>query len=121
MSKGFTLIEVLIALAIISIALTAILKVTSQNIRDTHYVEQKSIAMWVGSDVMNKILVELLKPPEAPDQLTDKTDILGQTFAWHAERVPTLNPHIHQINVDVLKVNSENPILHLTGYLYVEK
>lgn len=117
-NQGFTLIEVLIALAIISIALTAILKVSSQAIRDTQYVQQKTLAMWVGSDVMHAIQSGLVNPPGAPDKLEDTTEILGQTFSWQAEKASTPNPRIHQMNVDVLRPNEETSMLHLTGYLY---
>ena len=56
--QGFTLLEVLIALAIISIALTAIIKASSQNIKDTAYLEDKAIANWVGLEVMNEVKAE---------------------------------------------------------------
>ncbi len=53
---GLTLIEVLIALAIVGIAMTAIIKATSQNIRSTAYLQNKLIAMWVGQQVSNEML-----------------------------------------------------------------
>ena len=70
---GLTLIEVLIALAIVSIAMTAIIKATSQNIRSTQYLEHKTLAAWVGEEVLNKARVELLRLPFPPDKQRDST------------------------------------------------
>lgn len=100
--KGFTLIEVLIALAILSIALTAIIQSTSQIIRDHLYLQNKTIAMWVASDVMNQIQTGLIKPPLEPDYLQSTTTLLGTLWTWHAFLRPTPNEHIQEIHVEVL-------------------
>lgn len=110
---GFTLIEVLIALVILSIALTAIIKSTSQNIKDTLYVQKKTIALWVGNQVMNEILVGLRKPPFA--KIKDKTIMLNEEWAWEAFAKPTPNQHIQEINVDV---SQRGHLIHLMSYLY---
>lgn len=64
---GFTLIEVLIALAILSISLTAIIKATSQNIKDTAYLQEKTLALWVGLNELNEARAGYIRLPEQPD------------------------------------------------------
>ncbi len=113
---GFTLIEVLIALVILSIALTAIIKSTSQNIKDTLYVQKKTIALWVGNQVMNEIIAGLRPPPT--DILKDKMKMLNETWDWEASLKPTPNPHIQEINVDV---SQGTPLIHLVSYLYAQQ
>src|SRR5687767_14340539 len=93
---GFTLIEVLIALAILSIALTAVIKATSQNIKDTLYLQDKTIAHWVGLEIMNEVRTHLIKLPQAPDPLEKTTKMLGQTWAWHAYFSASPNAHIQE-------------------------
>lgn len=112
--SGFTLIEVLIALLILSIALTAIIKSTSQNIRDTLYIQKKTIALWVGNEIMNEIIIGLRKP----DALKDKSIMLGETWSWAASFKPTPDPKVQEINVDV---SQRTPLIHLVGYLYVQQ
>ncbi|HLB58283.1 MAG TPA: type II secretion system minor pseudopilin GspI, partial [Gammaproteobacteria bacterium] len=77
---GFTLIEVLIALAILSIALTAIIQSTSQNIKDTLYLQNKTIAIWVGSELIAEVEAGILKVPAAPDKLTQEVEMLEQEW-----------------------------------------
>src|SRR5437870_12834725 len=110
-NKGFTLIEVLIALAILSIALTAIIKSTSQNMKDTHHLQQKTIASWVGTQVINLTRVKQLKLPQEPDELSEETDMLGQKWLWKAKRVPTPNPKIQEIKVSVFHKKDETPLI----------
>jgi len=118
---GFTLIEVLIALVILSIALTTIIKSTSQNIKDTLYLKNKTIALWVGTSKMNEARANLLKLPLAPEKLQDEIEMLGQKWQWSANRVATPNPHIEEVNVDVYSVQSTQQFVHLVSYLYVNQ
>ena len=110
---GLTLIEILIALAILSIALTAIIKSTAQNIKDTMYLQNKTIAGWVALDVMNKARIHLLTLPAK-----DHTDMLGQSWACEASLYATPNSRIQQIRVTVYEEPSKRQITQLTGYRY---
>lgn len=120
-NKGLTLIEVLIALAILSIALTAIIQATSQNIKNTLYLQNKTIATWIATDAINQVRAGVLKLPDAPDHTTIKTTVLGVNWAWQASETDTPNPNIKQIEVDVFQQPGETKLAHLMSYLYVAK
>lgn len=117
-NAGFTLIEVLIALAILAIALTAIIKSTGQNIKDTTYLQNKTLAAWVGTEVVNRARANLIKLPIAPDALKDETEMLNQQWPWQASMEETPNPHIKKIVVDVFTSTNPDSIAHLESYLY---
>jgi len=112
-----TLIEVMIALAIIAIALTAVIKATSQNIRDTTYVQQKIIANWVGLQVINQARVGLISLPDFPEQLKQQTKMLGRTWNWAAAVKSTPNMHIQEIDVDVSGMD-DTKLVTLVSYVY---
>ncbi|OGT45514.1 MAG: type II secretion system protein GspI [Gammaproteobacteria bacterium RIFCSPHIGHO2_12_FULL_41_20] len=118
---GLTLIEVLIALAIVAIAFTAIIKVASQNIRATTYLQEKTVATWVGLQVVNEARVGLLVVPEAPGKLEQETTMLGHTWAWHLYRLPSANKQVREVQVDVLRSKSGTIVTSLVGYVRVEK
>lgn len=117
--NGFTLIEVLIALAIISIALTAIIKATAQNVKDTGYLENKITAYWVANDIMNQARLNLITLPFAPESLAQETSMLGQKWLWQANLQPTRNKHIQEIHVNVTN-SSQKSLANLIGYRYVD-
>jgi general secretion pathway protein I len=103
-SHGFTLIEVLLALAVIAIALTALLRATGQNVAHTERIKEKSISHWVAMQGVAAIQLGLVVVP--PNQeITEVTTMLGQRWYWRAKLTPTPIKTAQQINITV----SENP------------
>ena len=117
--NGFTLIEVLVALAILSIALTAIIKTTAQNIKDTRYLQDKQIATWIGTEALNEARAGFIKLPETPDHLDDEKKTLGQSWKVSTYSAATANDLIKEIHVDVYRQTDETKLISLVSYLYV--
>jgi general secretion pathway protein I len=117
---GFTLIEVLVALAILSIALTAIIKTTSQNIKDTLYLQQKTFALWVASDIINEIRAGVIPVPEENTPLQDEKNMFDQEWPYQTLLQNTPNPHIKEITVDVFAPKTQTLLMHLESYLYAQ-
>lgn len=103
--KGFTLIEVLLALAIIAIALTALIKSTAQTVSSTGRIKDKSISHWVAMQGVTAIQLGLLKVPTT-QEITQVTNMLGQRWYWRAKLQPTPVEHMQQINITVSKNQS---------------
>lgn len=106
-TNGFTLIEVLVALAIIAIAMTAIIHTVSQNIRSSAYLKDKTAAAYVAQQVLNEARLGLLPLPAGMDKLTQKTDMLGNDWYWTIHRTETPNPHIVKLTVNVYSRDPE--------------
>ncbi len=117
--SGFTLIEVLIALVILSIALTAILKSASLNIKNLIYLENRTMATWIANNVINEVRAGVLKLPNAPASAEQETVLLNQTWIWQANLNLTPNKKIKEINVTVFLKNNSSRLGHMVGYLYV--
>ncbi|TAK75189.1 MAG: type II secretion system protein GspI [Gammaproteobacteria bacterium] len=119
-TSGLTLIEVLIALAIVGIAMTAIIKAASQSIRGTTYLQDKTIAMWVGSQVLNEARVGILVLPKG-ETLKQTTRMLNRDWHWQAQQEETADERIKKIQVDVYgeeeEDQNETPIVSLESYI----
>ncbi len=115
---GLTLIEVLIAMAILSIALTAVIKSTSQNIKNTLYLQNRTIGTWIAEDIINNIRVGVIKVPAEPDKLSQETTVLGENWSYEATLTTTPNPHIKEIKVTVYLLPDNKSLAHLSSYLY---
>ena len=48
--SGFTLVEVLVALAVLTIALAAVMRALSQNIDTSAALRDRTVAMWVAQN-----------------------------------------------------------------------
>ncbi|HEX4045000.1 MAG TPA: type II secretion system minor pseudopilin GspI [Gammaproteobacteria bacterium] len=117
--RGLTLIEVLIALAIISIALTAIIKATSQSIRATDHLQNKTIAMWIGERLLNEARMGLLVLPEDEDTARKSLFVLDKTWYWQGYQTATDNQHIKKIVVQVFARDTEEqtPLIQFESYV----
>ncbi|HBD7141272.1 TPA: GspI family T2SS minor pseudopilin variant LspI [Legionella pneumophila] len=98
--SGFTLIEVLLALTVIAIALTALLKATAQNIDNTHRIKEKTISHWVAMQGIAMIQLNLLRTSQSQES-TQATTMLGQKWYWRAKISPTPIKRMQQITISV--------------------
>lgn len=97
--EGFTLIEVLIALIIFSISLTAIVKASSSDIRNTKRISDTAIAQWVAFDAFNLIKLGVITLDG--NETTQETLMAEKKWRWHAIQLPTKRPHLVSIKLSV--------------------
>ncbi|KTC92954.1 MULTISPECIES: GspI family T2SS minor pseudopilin variant LspI [Legionella] len=102
--KGFTLIEVLLALSVIAIALTALFKATAQNVSNTQRIKEKTISHWVAMQGVTMIQLGLLQL--ANQEVTKVTSMLGQRWYWRAKMTSTPIKSIQQITITVSRNQS---------------
>ena len=100
LNKGFTLIEVMLALAIIAIALTALLKATSEDVVLTQRIKEKSISHWVAMQGVSTIQLGMA-PINLNQEITQVTKMLGQRWYWRAKLTSTPVPSMQQISITV--------------------
>lgn len=113
--SGFTLIEVLVALMIIAIALTAALKASIQSTKATIHVKNSMVAHWVGLNILSEIQTGLIAPPVVDAVSYGKTNMLGCDWNWSA-RVAS-SAQLQQVNKITIIVERNNHfITSVTGY-----
>ncbi len=96
--NGFTLIEVLIALAIISIALTALLLTTAETVKGTQRLREKTLAHLVTSQGLTLMQLDLV-PLEKNQSITQKMMVFGTPWFWHATSTPTHLKTIERLEI----------------------
>lgn len=117
---GFTLIEVLLALAIIAIAFTALLKATSQDISATTRIREKTISHWVATQGIALIQLGLLSSPNN-QAISEVTTLFNQDWYWRASIKPTAIKSVQEITITVSKNQSGpfgDPVI---AYRYITK
>lgn len=116
--NGFTLIEVLLALAVIAIALTALLKATAQNVAHTQRIKEKSISHWVAMQGVAAIQLGLITP-HLNQEATEVTNMLGQRWYWRAELTTTPIQSMQKISITVSKTQTGPFTDQLIAFRYV--
>ena len=85
--RGFTLIEVLVALAIVAFGLAALFSVTTQTARASTYLREKTFAQWIA---LNKITeARLTGQPPSDDKAEGETKFAGQDWRWELKTIKT--------------------------------
>lgn len=113
--KGFTLIEVMIALSIFAVMAATISRTASQNADTVLYLEEKTLASFVAENRLNKI--KLTGYPAAT-QTKDSEEMANRE--WHiVTKVEDMSfPNFRKIEVSVAKMSDkENPLINLTGFM----
>lgn len=96
-TKGFTLIEVLIALVIMAIALTAIIKTTVSATHDLDYVENKNISHWIALNILDQVKAEVITTIPSQGQVT----MANKKWQWSLHK--KIIKKDQRLTVDVMK------------------
>lgn len=98
--NGFTLIEVLIALSILAIALTALLKSSAENISHTNRIKEKTIKHWVAMQAINQIQMQHMSL-RVGLPTTSSYKAFGKTWYFQAKLIPTQIKKVQKIIITV--------------------
>ncbi len=113
---GFTLLEVLVALAILAIALAAITALASNQTLNTAHLRDKTLAHWVA---MNRI-AELQISAEWPSKGKQTGDEEMGQHEWHWVRTVSETPdvRVRQVDISVFRDKQDtHPVTTLTSFL----
>ena len=77
---GFTLIEVLVALALVSVVLGGTLSVVRESIANQGHLERRMLAEWAASNVLDQYLIE--HQQIAADTREGRETLLGRNFRY---------------------------------------
>jgi general secretion pathway protein I len=113
LSKGFTLIEVLLALVIIAISLTALLRATSQSIVFTHRLKARAVAHYVAMNAVSAAQVHLPKIAS-----TEAVMVLGYKFYCQVQFQETPVKSVRRMIVSVREKPGATPIEQLIAFQY---
>jgi general secretion pathway protein I len=110
--RGFTLLEVLVAVAVLALAMTAIISGGSNAARAAAGLRDKTLALWVAHNRLS----ELELTPKWPQLGTSSDDVkMGDIdWTWRVEVVGTQDPTLRRINIRVNKRNDSS------NYSYAE-
>jgi general secretion pathway protein I len=98
-SRGFTLVEVLVALAIVAIGMAAVLGALTSSANTVSYLRDKTFAQWVA---LNQIAtLRLSGQMTATGNSDGDTEYAGRTWHWRQEVTATDVPGVVRIDIKV--------------------
>ena len=98
-ARGFTLIEVLVALAIVAIGMAAVMGALTSSANTISYLRDKTFAQWVALNQIANLRLSGQQPPTGNSD--GDTDFAGRSWHWRQEVVATQIPGVERIDISV--------------------
>jgi len=119
-ARGFTLVEVMVALAIVAVALPALLLALSQQADDTAYLRDKTVAQMVAANKLAEIrlIVGSTRNLQAGRSNGVET-MVGRDWHWWVETVATPVEKFFRIEIRVAldPEREDQPLYTLTAFM----
>jgi general secretion pathway protein I len=114
--RGFTLVEVLVALAVLAIALTAVMRTMAQAIDATATLRERHVALWLAQNRLAEH--QMRRDWPAADTKDGDTEIGGEKWFWREQVSTTPEATIRRIEITIRRqAGSEDTQARLVGYL----
>ncbi len=114
-SKGFTLIEVMVALLIITIGLGAIIDSAGNTTLHAAYLRQKTIAGWVAQNEI--ALYRAKRTWESATTRKGKATMANVEWSWRMEISKTDDPSLRRLDIEVFLDGQEGIKATATGFI----
>lgn len=113
--RGFTLIEVVVAMTIVAIALISLVESTGSSVKSTGYLRDKVLANWVAQNVLNEALLKESFP--AKGNKSGKESMAGRDWRWKRTVKETPDKDFRALEVEVFQGDSEYALAKLVTYV----
>src|SRR5690606_27938762 len=95
--RGFTLLEVLVALGIFAVVAASVLTASSRSLQNAARLEEKTMAMWIADNRLSEM--QLLDPPPGDGRDQGEVDFAGRRWEWRSEVSATSEPAMRRVEV----------------------
>lgn len=124
-AAGFTLLEVLVALAIFALVAASVLTATARSLQTASRLEDKTLAMWIADNQL--VELQLSKNPVAEGRDQGEVDFAGRRWQWQSEVQATREPDMRRVTLWVAPVEPaglgvdlrERAVVSLNGFVGV--
>lgn len=99
MKRGFTLLEVMLALAIFALAATAVLQIASGALSNQQILEEKTVAGWVAEN--QTALLYLMTREQRAVRQQGESDMAGSRWYWRTTPLSTGNALLQAVDIEV--------------------
>ncbi len=107
-SRGFTLLEVMIALVILALAMSAYIGTGSNHAHHTVYLKEKTLAHWIAMNKLSEWRLRKQRPSTGDENGTEL--MAGREWRWDMTVVETANPAFRQVRIEVRPDDADSDV-----------
>lgn len=97
--RGFTLLEVLIALAIFAVVAASVLSASARSLQTAARLEDKTFALWLADNRLQEL--QLADTPPSPGRDSGEETYAGRRWLWQSEVETTSEPDMLRVTIRV--------------------
>ena len=112
---GFTLLEVMVALVIISLALAGVAGSMGQMIDTANTMRDRTYASWIAQNKITELRLSGVLPEVG--ESSGEEDYANTTWAWSAEVSETGIENLMKVDVSVSYPGVDEPVRLVTGFI----
>lgn len=113
-ARGFTLLEVLVALLVLALALLALTRTAATQVQAFGAWRERTLAGWLAEDVLTETRIAGLAAPGKSD---GRRAFGGREWHWELEVQPTQAATIRRLDVRVFAAEDRGaPLAQITGF-----
>jgi general secretion pathway protein I len=118
---GFTLIEVMVAVAIVALAVSALLFSVGKQVESSDYLREKILAQWLALNILQQAqLTARVTEKFTDDQDSGDSKFANRDWRWEIQTTKTDDEDFARIDVKIYSADNDtdsDPIANTTGYL----
>lgn len=114
--RGFTLIEVMVALVVVSLGMLGVIQAVGQTASNSSYLRDKTLAHWVAMNKLTEVRLQKSAPPI--DKSSDEVKMGGRDWRWTMTVTQSPVETIRRIDISVREKDADekSSLAFLSGF-----
>jgi len=118
-ARGFTLLEVMIALAVFAVVSVALVNSSTWSLRQVGVIQDRTVAWWLAENEMTNLRLLPRRDDTFPASGIHRQHVEIADVEWELETEVenTENDYVRRVTIRVYKETSDDPSTELIGFL----
>jgi general secretion pathway protein I len=119
-ANGFTLVEVMVAMAIVALSISALLFSTGKQVENSSWLREKILAQWVALNVLQEAQLKARVTDAFPEEKSSgETKLADRPWQWEMQTTATDDKDIMRLDVNIYAGDNSigDPVATTTGYI----
>jgi len=112
--SGFTLIEVLVALAVVALALLGLTRTAALQVNDFDALRERTLAGWVAANVLTETRLAAALP--STGRSDGRVDFAARAWRWTRDVSATPDPQIRRVDIHIFAGDAREATASISGF-----